>query len=46
MDSKQIRKGDADKEWAKSPAEVIGAALFLVAIRALFIASIMTISKA
>jgi hypothetical protein len=46
MDSEQIRKGNADKERAKSPAEIIGAALFLVTIRALFIASIMTISKA
>jgi hypothetical protein len=46
MKSEHIRKKNADKMRAKSPAEVIGAALFLVAIRALFIANIMIISKA
>jgi hypothetical protein len=46
MNSEQIPKGNSDKERAKSPADVIGAALFLVTIRALFIANIMTISKA
>ncbi len=45
MKSEHMRKRDADKLRAKSPAEVVGAALFLVATRALFIANIMIISK-
>jgi hypothetical protein len=46
MKSEHTHKKNAVKVWAKSPAEVIGAALFLVAIRALFIENIMIISKA